>query len=335
MTKPFTEVHQFHSGTAPGDAITSQMMYLRDRLRGLGVASEIYAEHIPEELREAIKPVSDWSAGERALLLVHHSMGHTAFDHVINLDVPIVTVFHSITPARFFDDSFLRTYIKLGFSQLRTLAGRSLFGIADSNHNRQQMYDAGFTSVSVLPVKSDYSVERASRPQPGSRGDDWLFVGRVVPNKCAHEIVRSFAAYVGGVQTSANLHLVGDLSFTPYVDVVKAEIDAAGLTSRVVLHGKLSDADLHRRYRDAGLFVSLSEHEGFGVPLLEAMAFGLPVIARDAAAVSETMGGAGALVDVVDPVTIAALAHVIASDDSLRERMIATSGRTTRTARKL
>ena len=319
----FTEVHLFHSGTAPGDAITSQMMYLRDRLRTLGVASEIYAEHIPEELRETIKPVSDWSAGEHALLLVHHSMGHTAFDHVINLDVPIVTVFHSITPARFFDDSFLRTYIKIGFNQLHTLAGRSLFGIADSNHNRQQMYDAGFTSVSVLPVKADYSVERALRAQPGARGEDWLFVGRVVPNKRAHEIVRAFAAYVSGFQSSAGLHLVGDLSLTPYVDAVRAEIEAAGLTSRVTLHGKLSDVDLHRRYLDAGLFVSLSEHEGFGVPLLEAMAFGLPVIARDAAAVSETLGGAGALVDVADPVTIAALAHVIASDASLRERMIA------------
>ncbi len=249
-------------------------------------------------------------------------MGHTAFDHVVNLDVPIVTIFHSITPARFFDDDFLRKYIKIGFDQLRTLAERSLFGIADSNHNRQQMYDAGFTSVSVLPVKADYSVERALRAQPGNRSNDWLFVGRVVPNKRAHEIVRAFAAHVRGFQTTAVLHLVGDLSLTPYVDTVQAEIEAAGLTSRVMLHGKLSDTDMHSRYRDAGLFVSLSEHEGFGVPLLEAMAFGLPVIARDAAAVSETMGGAGALVDTADPATIAALADVIASDDSLRERMI-------------
>jgi glycosyltransferase involved in cell wall biosynthesis len=320
---PFTEVHQFHSGTARGDAITSQMIYLRDRLRMLGVASEIYAQHIPADLRDTIKPVSDWSGGEHALLLVHHSMGHTAFDDVIKLDVPIVTVFHSITPARFFDDVFLRTHIKLGFTQLRALAARSLFGIADSNHNRKQMYDAGFTTVSVLPVKSNYSVERALRADPGPAGDDWLFVGRVVPNKRAHEIVRAFAVYVAGFRTPAHLHLVGDLSLTPYVDVVKAEIEASGLASRVTLHGKLSDADMHNLYRNAGLFVSLSEHEGFGVPLLEAMAFGLPVIARDAAAVGETMGGAGALVDAVDPVTVAALAHIISSDSSLRERMIA------------
>jgi glycosyltransferase involved in cell wall biosynthesis len=323
MTTPFTEVHQFHSGTARGDAITSQMLFLRDRLRSLGFASEVFAEHIPEDLLGLIKPVADWSAGGRALLLVHHSMGHTAFETVINLDVPMVTVFHSITPARFFDDAFLREHIKLGFSQLRSLASRTLFGIADSNHNRQQMYDAGFSSVSVLPVKSDYSVERALRVPTDPARNDWLFVGRVVPNKRAHEIVRAFGAYVRGFQSSAHLHLVGDMSFTPYVDVVKAEIEAGGLASRVTLHGKLSDTDMHNRYRDSGLFVSLSEHEGFGVPLLEAMAFGLPVIARDAAAVSETLGGAGALVDVADPVTIAALAHVIHNDGALRQRLIA------------
>jgi glycosyltransferase involved in cell wall biosynthesis len=323
MTMPFTAVHQFHSGTAQGDAITSQMIFLRDRLRTLGIASEIFAEHIPEELRQTIKPISEWSVGERALLLVHHSMGHTAFETVLTLDVPIVTVFHSITPARFFDDAFLRKYIKIGFSQLRTLAARSLFGIADSNHNRKQMYDAGFTSVSVLPVKSNYSVERGMRAQSDSNSEDWLFVGRVVPNKRAREIVRAFAAYVAGCHSSAHLHLVGDLSLTPYVDLVRTEIESSGLASRVTLHGKLSDADMHDRYRNAGLFVSLSEHEGFGVPLLEAMAFGLPVIALDAAAVSETMGGAGALVDRLDPVTIAALANIISSDSSLRDRMIA------------
>ncbi|MGD9996122.1 MAG: glycosyltransferase [Ilumatobacteraceae bacterium] len=321
MSSSVTAVHQFHSGTAVGDAITSQMFFLQERLRRLGFQSEIFAEHIPDELRGAIRPLSGWTDHRDALLLVHHSMGHTAFDELMRLDVPMVTVFHSITPAHFFDDAGLRRYIRLGFAQLRRLADRSLFGVADSNHNREQMYDAGFDAVSVLPVKTDYSAFRAIRGG-STAGDDWLFVGRVVPNKRQLELVRAFATYSRAFSTTARLHLIGDLSLHGYVRAVTDEIDRLDLSDRVAMHGKVDDDALLAHYRDSGFFVCLSEHEGFGVPLLEAMAAGLPVIARDAAAVGETLGGAGVLIDSSDPSVVAALAHTIAVDSDLRERLV-------------
>ncbi len=323
MSDQFAEVHQFHSGTAAGDAITSQMLVIRDRLRRSGLRSDVFAEHIPDTLRNDIRPIDEWRHPADALLIVHHSMGHTAFDQLMNFAVPMVTVFHSITPAHFFEDAGLRSFIRVGFDQLRHLAHRSLFGIADSNHNRQQMYDAGFESVSVMPVKTDYTDFREVRAHRGSVDDDWLFVGRVVPNKRQLELVRAFAVFARRFSTTAHLHLIGDLSLRGYVDTITHEIERLGMSGRVVLHGKVDHDDLLRRYRDAGFFVCLSEHEGFGVPLLEAMAAGLPVIARDAAAVGETMGGAGVLLDHADPAVVAAVVHTIAADEGIRDRMVA------------
>jgi glycosyltransferase involved in cell wall biosynthesis len=316
-------VHQFHSGTAVGDAITQQMIFLRSRLRALGFKSEIFAQHIPDELAGDIRNIATWKPEDSAvdtLLLVHHSMGYTAFDDVLGLEVDKVTIFHSITPARFFEDATLRRFIRVGIDQLHELARRSLFGIADSNHNRQEMYRAGFATVDVLPVRTHFDQFRSLAA--AANGVDWLFVGRIVPNKRQVEIVEAFGRWVRTFNVDARLHLVGDTSYTPYLNEVLAAQQRVGVEDRVVIHGKVAESRLLEIYGGCGLFVCLSEHEGFGVPLLEAMASRLPVIAFDAAAVAETMGGAGVLVDSLDSALVASVAELLRTDPGLRERIV-------------
>lgn len=317
----FGAIHQFHSGTTTGDAITNQMLHLQRRLRSLGYVSDIYAEHIGDGLAELVRPISELVDRPATLLLVHHSMGHTAFEYLERSTLPMVTVFHSITPAHFFDDPVIRHFVRVGFQQLQRLASRSLYGVADSNHNRHQMYDAGFRSVRVLPVRTDFEQLHRARAERTEVSRDWLFVGRVVPNKRQLELVRAFAIHHAAFAT-AHLHLVGDLSMQGYVDAVRAEIDHHGLRDHVTLHGKVSERQLVERYRDAGVFVCASEHEGFGVPLLEAMAAGIPVVARAEAAVAETLGGAGVLVTTTDPSSTAAIARILEVDDGLRGRVV-------------
>jgi FkbM family methyltransferase len=319
-----TPVNQFHSGTGEGDAVTQHMLELRGHLRRLGHPSEIFGEFIPPSLEHEVLPIRSYHGDPDAILIVHHSMGHGAFEHVLGLSDRIVTLYHNITPDKFLTDETTRRFARIGREQLRILSGRSDAGVAVSNFNRKEMLDAGFRRVEVIPPRTDYSsFRRPSDQPPGPPTADWLFVGRLTENKCQHEVIRAFAAYARSYHPSARLLLVGDQSNVTYVDRLVREAERFGVADRVQFKGKLSADDLRLAYHGTGLFVCLSEHEGFGVPLLEAMAAELPVVALARAAIPETLGGAGVLLRDTDPWEVAALAKVILEDFGLHQRIVA------------
>ena len=306
-----TQVNQFHSGTAHGDAITNEMLEWREHLRRLGLRSEIYAQHIPEGLN-GVLPIDEYDPSPGAVLLLHHSMGHDILDQVLNHDHRIVTVFHNITPLEFIDEPFYRRYAQIGRAQLRRLAAVSAAGIADSNVNRREMLRAGFRSAAVIPVRTNFA--DFEHDGQTARSNDWLFVGRVVPSKGQLELVDAFADALEVSDVGQSLVLVGDAADKTYVSAIQLRAAQREVNDRVELVGKVSDRRLANHYRCAGLFTSMSKHEGFGVPLLEAMAAGLPVVAYTYAAVAETMGGAGVAVAGGDATTFVAQCISLMSD---------------------
>ncbi len=245
-------VHQFHSGTALGDAITNQMLGLQVLLQGMGYQSEIFAEHIPTGLAGRVRSIHGYPGSEAELLLVHHSIGHDAFDRIIELPNDIATVYHNVTPEEYFANEGVRHYIRKGREQLRILARRSNLGVAVSNFNRREMLAAGFHRVEVLPVRTDYAEFEQVRWSRDRASRDWLFVGRLVGNKCQHELVGAFAAYARTFDAGARLVLVGDLSAEEYVARVRGEAQRLGVADRVVLLGKVTDDQLRCRVRRRG-----------------------------------------------------------------------------------
>jgi glycosyltransferase involved in cell wall biosynthesis len=321
--KHYAAIHQFHSGTAQGDAITQQMLELQKHLRRMGYASEIFAEHVAEGLRDRIHPIESYGGSNTNLLLVHHSLGHSVFDDVVRRPDDIVAVYHNVTPAKYFSDPHFRDAIRLGREQLSLLALRALVGVADSNFNRREMLEVGFRRVEVLPVRTDFSEFVPSSKQTGHRSTDWLYVGRIVGNKCQHELVRAFAHYVHNFgDGDARLVLIGALFDQDYVETVREEARRWSVHDRLVMLGKASDQQLRSAFLGAGVFVSMSEHEGFGVPILEAMAARLPVVGYAAAAVPETMGGAGILLRTKDAQVVAATVQALKSDPELQDRLV-------------
>ncbi len=315
-------VHQFHSGTSMGDAVTQQMLQVQSELVSMGFKSEIFGEHIDQNLSNQIRPISEYSGSNNELLFLHHSMGNNAFDDIVALPNDIVVVYHNITPEHFFDHPIVRSYARLGREQLAALAPRARSSLADSNYNRREMLALGFKRVEVLPVRTEFSYFLRPPASNEWRSTDWLYVGRLVRNKGQHDLVRAFAVYATAFDDHARLVLIGDLSDTAYATFVRTEASRLGIADRVVLLGKISEPQLRSAFAGAGVFVSLSEHEGFGVPILEAMAAQLPVVALGATAVPETMGGAGILLRTSDPAVVASVVQTLLTDPGLRERLI-------------
>jgi glycosyltransferase involved in cell wall biosynthesis len=309
-------VHQFHSGTAIGDAITNEMLCWQAHLRNLGFSSEIYAQHVASGLEDAVNELAKYTPENGDVLLTHHSMGHDVLSQVLGHPHLVVPVYHNITPLEFIDEPFYRRYARLGQQQLRQLAATAKAGIADSNFNRREMLRAGFDTASVIPVKTDFSLLQAAAPIR-DRTADWLFVGRVVPSKGQLELVDAFADAVAAGDVGQSLVLVGDWSDADYVKNIQRRSQLHGLGDRVKILGKVNDQQLAEQYRSAGLFVSMSKHEGFGVPLLEAMALGLAVVAYSVAAVDETLGGAGLAIEMNDSVSFVNACSSLQSNSDL------------------
>ena len=321
--KYYDSVHQFHSGAASGDAITNQMLSLRSHLRNLGFKSDIFAEHVDPGVSRDVRYLSDYSCRGHQLLLWHHSMGNNAVERLISLPHDIAVVYHNVTPSEFFEEPTAKYYSELGLAQLQILARRSKAALADSNFNRIQLLQAGARRVAVLPPVFNLDRFQHRLGHPSRRNHDWLFVGRIVPNKGHIYLARAFAEFRKKHSRSSRLVLAGDLSYEPYVRQVQAETVRLGISNLVWMPGKVSEAELVALMQTSGVYVSLSDHEGFGVPLLEAMAAGLPVVALASTAVAETMGGAGVLLSDKEPAIVASRVSELLGDWRGRRSVIA------------
>jgi glycosyltransferase involved in cell wall biosynthesis len=210
-------------------------------------------------------------------------------------------------------------------------------GIAVSGFNERELVEAGYRRTAVVPVLVDFEALGAVSDRAADRrlaaakrqgGADWLFVGRIAPNKCQHQLVKAFAVYRRLYDAKARLWLVGSSSSSTYLSALERFIEALELGESVVLTGSVPQGVLVSHYRKADVLVCLSEHEGFCVPLLEAMWHGLPVVALAATAVPATVGGAGVLLPPgpggqAEPTVVAAAVHRVLSDGSVREALVA------------
>ncbi len=327
-------VHQLLAGFMPGDGISDFARELQKIFRGWGLDSEIFvsAGHIDPRVRDLCRP---W--GEHRLLskaeniLIHHfGIGDRAGDYFGSVPDRKVMIFHNLTPPEYFDVLLpeTATYLREGQRQLQGLRDKVDLSLTHSEFNLAELRRRGFSPVGFihqpidrarLELPPDPGVERRWGRKPG----DLLFVGRIAPNKRFEDLLATFAYYRRFVMPEARLFLVGDAASTgPYLEHLKKIIAALELDG-VVFTGHTSHAELLAYYRLGRVFLCLSEHEGFCVPVLEAMHFNLPVAARAAGAVPETLGGAGVLIEEFDPAETAELLGLLAADGPVREKIVA------------
>ncbi len=330
LRKKLREIHQMTPGFDSGDAITNQTILLRNRLRDLGYQSHIYTLYRNQKLAAEAKIYEQNRFPKDVGLIYHHSIGSDLTQPAINHAFPKCLVYHNITPAEFFRpyDLAVAGFLEKGRAELPRLSRHFPLSAGVSAFNSAELSEAGFDPPEVLPICVDpakWSVapdaELMDNLQDGRV--NLLFVGRISPNKCQDHLVESFYHYLT-MDPDARLILVGKvLPDDAYFDKVASTIHRLGLTESVVITDQVTESQLHAYYRTAHLYWSMSEHEGFGVPLIEAMWFDIPVLAYAVTAVPETMNGAGILfTSKKDLESVAALAKLCVRDAELRRTIL-------------
>ena len=328
-------IHQFVPSFVPRDAIGTHTRALRTLLHELGIESDLYVGEAREAGRGEVRDYLSYEGarpGQRTWLMYQLSTGSKVAEYLLNRPEPKLVDYHNITPPEFFFPWEAHVGVELdhGRQQIPLLSGCTDLAFADSAYNEAELIEVGFPKTVVGPIFVDYdSFDQGvdtgllDSLQSTRRGGHWLFVGRIAPNKCQHEIVKAFAAYRRVYDNGARLTLVGGSSSHAYLTAIKNYIQALGLDDAVTLTGNISQQALSAYYKAADVFVCLSEHEGFCVPLLEAIYNRLPVVAFDAAAVPETLGDGGLLLSDKSSVAVAAVVDRVVRDLSLREALTA------------
>lgn len=327
-------VNQWVPAAHKGDAIGDSSRRMRAMLQALGHGSEIYALSIDDVLQGDVRPFSDPAALQGDITVFHYALPSQMTEAFARLPRGRVLQYHNITPAHYFAsyDPALFRLTSLARADVATLVGRVDLALGVSEFNRRELDAMGFAPTGVLPLAVDTSrvtrpVRRPALEQVLTSDDvvNFLFVGRIAPNKKVEDHLRLAEFYKRYVDEYYRFIFVGKTDAVPqYYASIRAMMAQYRLPpDRFIFTGPVSDEDLAVYYRHAAVYISLSEHEGFCAPLLEAMATDVPVLAYAAAAVPETLGGAGIQFSPKDMEYAAELLGVLTFDDDLRAKVIA------------
>lgn len=317
-----------------GDAIGNDVVAIRKILEEEGYETDIYCYYmdprLPKDLAKPMDLLPDLN--EDDILLYHACTDSPMTYQLPGLKGKKVLIYHNITPPSFFGQ-----YSKeVEGIQARALEGMRFLSdkvdccIADSEFNRSDLIRFGFhCPIDVCPIIIPFEDYRQPPDQEiisRYKGDGWtnmLFVGRIAPNKKQEDIIRAFYCYQRDFNPQSRLILIGSSNgMELYRSRLELFIKKLDISDKVILPGHVRFSEILGFFSLADVFVCQSEHEGFCVPLIEAMLFRIPIVAYNCTAIPETLGSGGLLLSEKDPLLTAASVHRIVSDASLREYLV-------------
>jgi len=327
-------IHQFLAGFTGHDAISNEARVLQKVFQLWGHDSDIYSNvrHVPRELRHTVSDVMEAEQSIRTddIVLLHLSVGTPVNDVFARLACRKVILYHNVTPPEYFSGSNpdLADQLAWGRSQAAGLRDTAGVVLAVSRYNADELRELGYASVSVFPLLLNLDgygadIDPDTHATYGDGDVNILFVGRCAPNKAIEDALRAFECFQKEFEPRSRFIQVGSYAGTEaYRDLLRAQARECGIRG-VELLGTLSQPKLNAIYASAHVFLCMSEHEGFCIPLLESMVHGVPVLAYAAAAVPETLDGAGVLVREKNFMAIAAMMHRLVRDAPLRDAVVA------------
>ncbi len=326
-----TQIHQLVHTLSYGDAISSEVLTVQRILKEKGFDSEIFAINTHTRYKGLTKNYKLLDENTNAKVILHYSIGSDLNKVYLNLkNAEKFLIYHNITPKKFFDGINFRVAqnIEDGLKELPFLCKNSDMVISDSPFNAMDLFSMGIKSK-VLPLPFDdrkWDIQENEGIRYILRKGNpinILHVGRLAKNKCVEDIIKSFFYLHSKIEKNSKLYLVGiDTDTEIYSFMLKDLISQLNLEDSIYFCGSVADTELKAFYKNSSTYICLSEHEGFCVPILEAMNFSLPVVSFDATALKDTVGDGGILINEKDHVKIAELLYKVSTDKKIKNEMI-------------
>lgn len=321
------EIHQILPTISPGDAIGNEVQEIKRVLNEWGYKSEIYAQNIHPKINAKKYTEYKKVSSKENILIFHFSIGSEVSEFVKKLPDKKIMIYHNITPPEYFCgvNETLVNLLGNGKKELRSLVDHIDLAVGVSEYNRLELQEMGFKNTDVLPIIINFHEYSSPNKKLLSKYDDdfvnFLFVGRVTPHKRQEDIIKVFY-YYKLINPKSRLFLAGSYEGCEiYSDYLKKLIQDLNLKD-VHLLGKISFNDLISYYKLADIFICMSEHEGFCVPILESMYFEVPIIAYKSTAIPFTLEDTGILVKEKNYCEIAEMVNVLIEDEELRSTLV-------------
>ena len=305
----------------PADAVSNDVLMMRRVLGERGHEVRIFAENssVAGERIETPAAALTYLRSDDDVLIYHHSIGCTSGVETMRAATcRKIVKYHNVTPPDFFEgiSEQHQHLCESGRAQLREIiAARPDLYLADSAFNASDLIAAGSEEHKTFVVPpfnqaDDLRAGSADLELLDSYRDDsvnLLMVGGVRPNKGHADLIEAFATYYYHFNGQARLFIVGagNKAFAPYAAALKRLIDEWSIDSRIVFTGEVSNEALKSYYLLGDALLMTSEHEGFCVPLVEAMALKVPIVAYASTAIPETAHDAALIWDERDPYLMA------------------------------
>jgi glycosyltransferase involved in cell wall biosynthesis len=327
-------VHQILATFNSNDAICNEALLIRDYFRSRGFSSEIFVDALLPEFEKTfqIQKFKKYRPSRPDILIYHYSVHDRIAARMRHYPVQWILRYHNITPASFFSrwDRHMSDMLIAGREMLTRVKEGFVHHIAASPFNREDLINAGYSKdISVLPLiyplgtdSPEDDPEWTERLSDGRK--NIIFVGRIAPNKKHDDLIRLFYFYIRFIDPKARLVMPGGHNHENYgySSYLFGLIDSLNLRDSVFLPGKIDDRKLVSVYRTARIFVSMSEHEGFCVPIVEAMRFHIPILAYESSAIPYTLENGGVLVRDKNFPILAGIMRNVMEHEELRKRII-------------
>ncbi|HEY2214293.1 MAG TPA: glycosyltransferase family 4 protein [Acidimicrobiales bacterium] len=305
-------IHHFVPLMHHGDAVGRHTLRLRDAARASGFDSEIFVDIVQDDTAAdtaSILEYPDRSRGDDTLVYQFATASYLA-EWLTKRSETLVVNYHNITPSELMTpwDPFVGLGQKTAEEELKAIATRTALAIADSAYNERHLIAAGFRHTAVVPPSAALATltPRANPHTNATLGARWLSVGRLAPNKAVEDTITALAITRARHDPAATLLIIGKPATVAYGQALRRFVADMGLHGAITFAGFASDEAVAAAYAESDVLVVTSDHEGFCVPVVEAMAIGLPVVAFNQGAVPDVLGSGGLLIDSKDPYLLAA-----------------------------